>query len=211
MNQILEVKDENNLDKNNVLNKNKKKKFIFKLQLFVSSFFILFGLLIFSYFKNVDNIYEKNSKTLVKNYNVYKLYSSNNKLEHSDTSNPVFGIIDIPALNITYPIFKQISDEALKIAPCKFYGELSDKNNLCIAGHNYDNGKFFSNLYKLKIGDVVNLYDNSNNLYTFKVYANYEVDNYDTTPIYETNLESQELTLVTCNNSNNKRIIIKCR
>lgn len=33
--------------------------------------------------------------------------------------------------------------------------------NLCIAGHNYKNESFFSNLSKLKIGDIIEIHDNN--------------------------------------------------
>ncbi|MBO5479456.1 MAG: sortase [Clostridia bacterium] len=31
--------------------------------------------------------------------------------------------------------------------------------NLCIAGHNYNNYQFFSRLKKLKVGDIIYIYD----------------------------------------------------
>ena len=51
-------------------------------------------------------------------------------------------------------------DELLKIAPCRFYGNnLNKVGNVCIAGHNYDNGEFFSNLDQLELGDIIDIYE----------------------------------------------------
>ena len=64
---------------------------------------------------------------------------------------PSFGNIEIPAINLSYPFFSSLDNESLSISPCRFHGEMPpNDSNLCIAGHNYDNGKFFSNLSNLK-------------------------------------------------------------
>ena len=71
-----------------------------------------------------------------------------------------FGIIEIPKINIYYPVFSELSDELLKIAPCKFYGNSPEKpGNICIAGHNYVDNKFFSNLPELEKDDLIEIYD----------------------------------------------------
>ncbi|MCI8621812.1 MAG: sortase [Clostridia bacterium] len=33
--------------------------------------------------------------------------------------------------------------------------------NLCIAGHNYKNDTFFSNISKLNYGDIIEIHDNN--------------------------------------------------
>ena len=93
-----------------------------------------------------------------------------------------------------------------------FLCEISDNSNLCIAGHNFDNESFFSRIRTLTKDDKVIVTDESNFKYTFLVFDNYEVDPSDLSPIYQvTSKNKKELTLVTCNNQNNKRIIIKCK
>ena len=82
--------------------------------------------------------------------------------------------------------------------------------NLCIAGHNYNNNQFFSLISKLQKEDKINIYTNSHRKYTYSVFANYEVKTDDLSPISPFT-SGHELTLVTCNNLNNNRIIIKAR
>ena len=82
-------------------------------------------------------------------------------------------------------------------------------SNLCIAGHNYDNGIFFSNLNKLKVNDKIIIYNNSDYKYTYTIYKIYEVNENDLSPIYDYEADKNELTLITCNNLSKNRIIVK--
>ena len=100
----------------------------------------------------------------------------------------------------------------MKIAPCKFYGGNPDENgNLCIAGHNYDNSLFFSNIASLSADDDIFIYDNFGNKYIYKVYDIYEVTPSDLSPIYDYDENLKQLTLITCNNLNSKRIIVRAK
>ncbi len=211
MNQILFVKDENFNKKSDRIN---RKGFVFKIQ-FIISILILFTLAtLYLYFRYINQTTSDNyASKLSNNYQVYRLYSDGEKTsENSALSNYVIGNIDIPSINISYPILSTLTDELLKISPCRFYGDISDNSNLCIASHNFDNDSFFSKIKYLDIGDEIFISDNSNNKYNFIVFDNYEVDSSDLSPIYNvSNVFKKELTLVTCNNQNNKRIIVKAR
>src|SRR5699024_4019581 len=122
----------------------------------------------------------------------------------------IIGTIQIPKLNITYPIFSGYSDDLLKISPCRFYGPLPGKaGNLCIVGHNYDNDKFFSKINTLIKNDSIIIYYNSDNAFFYFVSYIYEVKNDDFSPIYDCDKYLKQLTLVSCNNFNKKRIIVK--
>lgn len=199
---------------NQILFNFKKNKKIFKsvflISLLIFCFiFIITVIKLFTFFK-----YMHFSNVLSYNYNTYKVYSdrfSNKNISTTDNSyNDIKCRIDIPSLNISYPVFSNLSDENLKISPCIFFGELPPSfGNLCIAGHNYDNGKFFSLIYKLNKNDKIYIYDNLNREFCYSVFDNYEVKNNDLSPVYSFNNNSFELTLVTCNNFNNNRIIVK--
>ena len=124
----------------------------------------------------------------------------------------MIGYIEIPKINIKYPILSNISDELLKVSPCRFYGPLPNENgNLCIAAHNYDDNRFFGNLYKLNIGDMINIYDSSNNVTHYYVYDKFESSEKDTSCINQDVHVLKELTLITCNNLNKNRLIIKSK
>lgn len=88
--------------------------------------------------------------------------SSENITKDNTTTEPssIIGMIEIPILNIVYPILLDSTDELLRISPCRFYGPMPNQyGNLCIAGHNYDNNKFFSKINTLKKSDIITIYD----------------------------------------------------
>ena len=192
---------------------------IFNTQFFLSIIAIFIITSIFAYYKISLNHREDFSNLLINNYSITKLYSNHTNDGTNDTTklepNSIIGIIEIPILNISYPIFNELTDELLKTSPCRFFGDFPSKNsndfNLCIAGHNYDNDNFFSKIKDLNIDDKIYVYDTSDNQYTYSVVKNYEVKSDDLSPVYHTITDSFELTLVTCNNFNGNRIIIKAK
>ena len=203
MNQILNTK---------MINKKKTNKNFFRLQFIVSSI-ILFSFIVFLIYSFFNmNKKEKLSDSLLGNYNIYKLYANNlqDTTQKQDNENNIFGVIEIPKININYPIFSNLSEELLKISPCKFYGtNLKENGNICIAGHNYNNDMFFSNLYLLNNDDEIYIYDNYGNKYIYMVFNSYEVNKSDLSPIFNYNQSLKELTLITCNNLNQNRLIVK--
>jgi sortase A len=196
---------ENNKYMNQILfNKksNKRLKYIFKVQFIISIIvaFILCINIISSYGK--EESLEKISKTIYKNLNLISMYESSNN------ENTYLGKIYIEKLNLEYVIFNTFNEELLKIAPCKFYGgNLGEKGNICIAGHNYNDNRFFGRLDELNENDIIKLYDLENVEYNFIVYDKFETKDDDTSILFSN--KPYELTLLTCNNSNKKRIIVK--
>jgi len=209
MNQIIFSEHEN--VKN--AKKNIRKKFNF---LFYISIVLILGVIsyfLYSYY-NV-NKEENISKSLLSTFHLENLYSNNNYTTITLNNNQnyfIIGTIEIPSISINYPILSDTNDELLKIAPCKFYGPYPNEiGNLCIAGHNYNNNLFFSNIYKLNIGDEINIYDSSNSLIKYYVYKKYETNKNDTSSTSQNTNGNKEITLVTCNNFNGNRLIIKAK
>lgn len=211
MNQILQTNLNNNNKKSNPV----KFKKILKIQFHFS--IILIIVIVVSILYNSVKIYkqEKYSQQILNNYNITKLYSNLSSNESSDSDKNVknlyvIGILKITKINVNYPIFSNYDDELLKISPCRFYGPFpGETGNLCIAGHNYDNDKFFSKISNLNINDEIIIYNNSNKKFSYYVSNIYEVKPDDLSPVYSYDENSKELTLITCNNFNNNRIIVK--
>ena len=207
MNQILIIKQNKNDQFNN---KNSNKNF-FKLQ-FIISIIIIIAIISFSiyYLYSLKNK-EKISQNLIGNYNIYKLYANIEKNQDAPQNN-LFGIIEIPKINLYYPIFSNLTEENLKVSPCKFYGtSLEGNGNICIAGHNYNNEMFFSKINLLKLNDEIFIYDNTGIKYTYLVTGNYEVEEDNLSPIFNYNQNEKNLTLITCNNVNSNRFVIKAK
>ena len=123
-----------------------------------------------------------------------------------------FGIIQIPKIDLYYPVFSHLTEELLKASPCKFYGDTPSVNgNIAIAGHNYDNRLFFSKLSSLSSNDIIYIFDNNGFKYVYLVYNIYEVPSSDLSPVLNYEQNEKILTLVTCNNFNNNRIIVRAK
>lgn len=195
MNQILVIKKY----------KNKKNNHKYKIQLYISLLIVIVFSALF-FINNYNNqSKEKTSNALLKDYTVSRLYN-----DPSKDLNEIIGIIEIPKIDISYPVFSSFSDDLLKISPCRINGYMpSFVSNLCIAGHNYDNGKFFSNLKKLELNDEIYIYNNSMQKFNYKIIDIYEVEETDLSPIKQDAQNIPILTLITCNNLNKKRLIVK--
>lgn len=123
------------------------------------------------------------------------------------------GVVKIPKINLTYPILSKTTDALMKIAPCKFHGaNPNEVGNLCIIAHNYRRkGVFFSDVENLVIGDIVEIEDLSQRTIQYEVYDIHTVlpDNVDDTT-QRTN-GRKEVTLITCTDDSQQRIIVKCK
>lgn len=122
------------------------------------------------------------------------------------------GVINIPSINVNYPILSTYTDELLKIAPCKFHGpNPNEVGNLCIAGHNYKNSKFFSKVPNLQLGDTIEITDLSGRMLTYTVYDKFIVNPDELECTSQLTDGKKEITLITCTNDNKQRHIIKAR
>lgn len=198
---------------------NKKIKFKllkpYKYLLFIASILcICFSCYLTYYIYKIKND-ETSSYSLLNTFNIEKLYSDNKDytiVELNSNTPFIIGSIEIPKINIKYPIISDTTDELLKISPCRFYGPYPNEiGNLCIAAHNYDDDRFFSNLHKLDMGDVIKIYDLNNIVIDYYVYDKFEVEANNTNCTSQNTKGKREITLVTCNNINKNRIVVKAK
>lgn len=83
--------------------------------------------------------------------------------------------------------------------------------NLVIVGHNYKDGQFFGNLKKLTVGDNMFLWSNKGTVQMYRVYDMYIIDETDMSCTSQETNGKIELTLITCDKNNKKRLVVKCR
>lgn len=120
------------------------------------------------------------------------------------------GILQIPKINLDYPILSKTNDETLKISVAKFWGpDPNEVGNFCIAGHNMSNTRAFSNIYKLKNGDIIKVTDLTGRTIEYKVYSHYIVDVSNVQPTSQLTNGRKEVTLITCTNGTKERRIVK--
>lgn len=120
--------------------------------------------------------------------------------------------INIPSINCNYPILNTCTDELLKLSPCYFHGaQPNEVGNFCIAGHNYRTNKFFSKVPTLQIGDIIEIEDLRKNTVKYAVYDKYTVEVDDVSCTSQKTNGKTEITLITCTNDSEKRVIVKAR
>ena len=158
---------------------NKLKNFIksqkYFLQFIISAITALIFLLLFFTKVYKDNQQQKISKELLNNYNLSKLYTNSSQEIYNNTSPFVIGLLKIDKIDLNYPILSESNDELLKISICRFTGPMPNEvGNLCIAGHNYIDNRFFSRLNELNIGDKIEVYDFYGNKKDYTIFKTYE-------------------------------------
>lgn len=124
----------------------------------------------------------------------------------------VDGELEIPKINLKTYVFKEYSEEAMDICPTKLWGpNPNNYGNYSIIGHNYQKENMFNNLIELKIGDEIFFTDNKNGKFQYIIRDIYKVKENNIDPIKQNSKKSIELTLITCVNYTNNRLIIKAQ
>lgn len=124
----------------------------------------------------------------------------------------VVGTMKIPAINLEYPIFEEITTKALETGLIALYpngDNINQVGNTVIIGHNYRNGMFFSNLKKLSNGAKIYIKDFRGTTLTYEVYNKFEAAATDTSFYTRDTNGLAEITLSTCTDaSNDQRTIL---
>ena len=126
----------------------------------------------------------------------------------------MLGYITIPKTNVKEPILDTVTPESLNIAVAVLYPsnpQLNQPGNTVIIGHNYRNGKFFSNNKKLSVGDKVKIKDASGTELTYNIYEIFETTEQDTSFYNRDTNGKAEITLSTCTDDSKARTIILAR
>ncbi len=125
---------------------------------------------------------------------------------------PMIGTIEIPKTGIKYPILLDISPKALETSVGVMYPsnpKLNEPGNVVIIGHNYRNGKFFSDNKNLVIGDKIRITDLTGRTLTYTIYEINQTSKTDTEYITrQRNEESIEISLSTCTDDGKGRLVI---
>ncbi|WP_066890093.1 class D sortase [Clostridium nigeriense] len=120
-------------------------------------------------------------------------------------------LIEIPSINLSQGLVEGISDDVLQYYLGHFENSAKpgEKGNFAVAGHRVsDYSEAFVNLYKVEIGDKVNVKANKKD-YVYEVTENYIVSP-DRVDVLD-NTEDATMTLVTCTVGAKERVIVKGR
>ncbi len=123
----------------------------------------------------------------------------------------VMGTIEIPKTGIKYPVLEKVTVRSIEIAVAIAYpqaAELNQPGNVVIYGHNYRNGLFFSDNKKLSNGDKIYITDKYGEKVTYEIYNIYQTTANDATYFTRDTEGRREISLQTCTDSGDGRIII---
>lgn len=124
----------------------------------------------------------------------------------------MLGKIEIPSINLNYPVLDRASEASMKVSVGVLYGVgLNKPGNTVIAGHNYRNGTFFSNLKKVNNGDSVYITDNAGTRIKYTVYNVYTTSSSDFEYASRDTAGKREISLTTCTDDVNARRVIWAR
>lgn len=126
----------------------------------------------------------------------------------------MLGYITIPKTSVKQPILDSVTPDSLNAAVAVLYPsnpELNGPGNVVIVGHNYRNGKFFSDNNKLSVGDKIMIKDNNGTELTYTIYKKFQTTETDTSFYTRDTNGKAEITLSTCTDDSKARIIILAR
>lgn len=120
--------------------------------------------------------------------------------------------LEIPKISLKTNVLSKYSKKALSLCVTKFWGvEPNTIGNFCIAGHNTKSKNMFYNLKELEIGDNLFLADRKIGKVEYEVFKIYKVSPNDTSCLDPLTKYEKEITLITCTNDAQKRLIVKAR
>ena len=203
--------------------KNKKKIIIYKVLLIILIIAaVITGGMIF-HKQYEDKIYDKENNELVRVFReeLKKMENENSKNDKNKEKKKidleykgqkVIGLIEIPAIDLEYPILEKTTNLAMATSISRYYGgEINEFGNVSLAGHNNYSGTMFGKNKNLEKGDDVLLTDQTGRTLKYKIYDKF-VTHPDDTDVLETKDKTiREVTLITCKNGRSERLIIKAK
>ena len=122
------------------------------------------------------------------------------------------GIIEIPKINIKYPIIDHTNEETMKVSITKFWGpQANEIGNYTVAGHNNKDGTMFGKTKYLQIGDKIKLTNLKNETIEYEIFKIYSIDPDDVSCVESVENGTREITLITCTNGHKNILVTKAR
>ena len=127
-----------------------------------------------------------------------------------------FGEIRIPDINLKQKVISSVTADAIEVTCAYLYSSngFNQVGNTVIIGHNYRNGKLFSNVKKLKVGNKIYLKTNGQEEIEYEIYKVFVTTSSDATFYNRETNGKREITLSTCTDDADKtdnRLIVLAR
>lgn len=154
---------------------------------------------------NIERVLQEN----VQNTQDFAIAIKNiNLIEDSYKGYDVDSKLQIPKIGLDTNVLAKYSKEGLDVCASKYYGPSANEvGNYCIAAHNKEN--MFNHIIELEVRDSIFLTDNKNGILEYEVYDIYKVKPQNTNPLSQETSGKREITLITCVNYSQNRLIVK--
>lgn len=124
----------------------------------------------------------------------------------------VIAKLEIPKIKLNTYVLKNYSDNALNVSVTKFWGaNPNEVGNFCVAGHNFQNKNMFHNLKNVNVHDRLFISDNNIGKVEYEIFDVYKVFPKDVSCLSQNTNNFREVTLITCTNDSEMRIIVKAK
>lgn len=121
--------------------------------------------------------------------------------------------IQIPRTRINLTVYSEMSVRNMEkgVVILSTDNGLNQAGNTVISGHNYVNGRLFSNNDKIQVGDLIYITDSSGQKITYSVYNKYLTNPNDANYMIRDTGGAKEISLTTCTADSSQRLIILAR
>lgn len=192
----------------------KKKIYNILITILILAFIVVLIMIAIKYGKNY-----KNEKQVSATLEIIEKELQNTSSEETENSlnleyngYQIEGIIEIPKIEIKYPIINQTTEETMKLSITKFSGpQANEIGNYTLAGHNNRDGTMFGKTKYLQIGDIIKLTNLKNETIEYEIFKIYSINPDDVSCIESVEEGTREITLITCTNGHKNRLITKAR
>ena len=194
--------------------KNKSKLLFYKISLAVLIIAIIIIIILIVKKYGTQEKYDKKNEEIVEVFSRTDEKIDENGLSLIEFEGfKVIGIIEIPVIDLKYPILEQTTDETMKVSISKYWGrEINSYGNVSLAGHNNKiTLTMFGKNKDLKNGDIIYLTDLKGKRIEYKIYDTFITDPDDVSILRTTDESVREVTLITCTNGRANRLINKAR
>ena len=192
--------------------------YIILLVLLIIAALVIGGIILYKQYNDI--VYDKENKEIVELFHKQENSNSNENQNKEEKKNielqyrgyNVIGLIEIPAIELEYPVLERTTQETMNTSISRFYGgDINGYGNVSLAGHNNYNGTMFGKNHKLNVGDKVLLTDLTGQTIEYEITEKFVTDPNDTSILETKDKTIRELTLITCKNGRSERLIIKAR
>lgn len=165
-----------------------------------------------------SSVSQDNTNTVVQNGNgITNIEATFNETEINGSGQTttykgftVIGTIQIPSINLKYPILEKNTKKSLETSVVLMYTSngINEIGNTVIIGHNYRNGTMFSNIKNLENGDIIYITDTQGRKVKYTVYKKYRTSGSDSAYLTRNTEGKREISLSTCTDDSKARTIV---